>query len=213
MNSFGSLPSYWKPEGFNEPNRSAVNDLPFRQRIKAATHQTHQQLDDLIAGLKPFRSPSGYAFFLKNMLLIHQRGAASLRWAEEAAALPPRRKCLETLLLEDLESAAATVNEQHESVAPESVAAKWGEAYVLAGSAVGGSYMYKSAQHVLPADQSTAYLQQLSNDAKERWPMFVQSLTTAGDSFDENEAQAAIAAANCLFEYAFTLFSQTADSE
>ena len=82
------------------------------------------------------------------------------------------------------------------------IASRWAQAYVMEGSAVGGSFMIRSARKKLDTDIGIAFLSQLAEDAKHRWPVFVKALTESNIDGDQ-----AVLAARRVFDFAWEVFT------
>ena len=181
--------------------------MNLRTRLKQETSAAHTRVDDLIRELKPFSRQRGYRAYLLGMLQLHEYCRHSLEWVQSNSALERRDVDLEQLIRNDLLTVGGVdfpgVARQN-SIDSKTAAEAWGEAYVMEGSAVGGSYMYREADRVLATSIGKTYLAQLSKDAGSRWKMFVQALNFDCDELDQERA---VASAKHVFDQAFRIYS------
>ena len=153
-------------------------------------------------------SLAGYGRYLNYMLGLQRRYGPAQQRIASLIGLPERPVSLEDSLRRDLVS-TGTNSVGHSAEKPgdteslptgDNRSADWGVAYVMEGSALGGRYLLSSAQKKLPAHATTCYLQQLSDDASHRWPVFVEQLELQ-ESLDFDLA---IIAAKEVFQFALT---------
>ncbi len=184
----------------------------FRQRLRIETREAHQRLDDFMQGLDPFGSVGNYAHYLEGMRQLHAVAHQSVQWAELQTGMTARTVGLGRLIESDLKSTGTDLKNKApvaiQGLVEKSAAEKWGEAYVMEGSALGGSMLYKSATAQLPGGLGTRYLHQLSLDVSQRWPIFVKALSAADQSAESFPVHESVKAATELFDHAFKIFSR-----
>ncbi|WP_161604461.1 biliverdin-producing heme oxygenase [Roseiconus nitratireducens] len=160
-----------------------------------------------------FGDPSQYAAYLRGMRRLHLHCRESVRRVSAELNLPPSTDRILRAIEDDLASIHAPLADRGPDSAPPDAAnssarceaidaADWGRAYVIEGSAMGGSFMVRSAKDQLPPGSGTQFLQQLSHDAKNRWPVVAQGLADFRGDIDS-----AVQAAKETFQYAQECFA------
>lgn len=196
-----------------------------REDLRTHTRQSHMDLDATMGSIRPFESAERYRCYLTGMRRLYEICEGSLAWVNQNEELPQRELELLDAIDRDLESLPNTLqptpdagsaqslptagsiseNASHPDLATEnSPAVMWGEAYVMEGSAMGGKFMYITAQEALPPSFGRNYLKQLSEDAKTRWRPFVAALES--HEFSDADREQAIEAAREVFRKASRIF-------
>lgn len=182
-----------------------------RQRLKVETAEAHQRLDEVMSSRGPFDSNDNYAWYLTGMGALHLHCQPSILWVESQIGLTPRKPSLCDLIASDLAtlgsrfvpSKPANLADSTNSQNERSIASRWAQTYVMEGSAVGASFMIRTAKEKLPEGIGVAFLTELANDAKTRWPKVTEALAKS-----DVAAEAAVAAANDVFKIAHEIFSR-----
>ena len=170
--------------------------FPVRQRLRAATHATHEALDAAFARYD-LGERADYAAFLT----AHARALLPIEAAIGDAAPWPRWSPRGPLLRDDLADLAAPLPPPIPFAAPETEAARWGTLYVIEGSRLGGAMLAERVAGGLPR----RYLGH--RFAPGEWRDFMAALDAAAT--DETWIAEAVAAADATF----AAFAQSAAAE
>lgn len=162
-----------------------------------------------------FESPEGYGNYLNVMREMYFRFGASLEQIEKSASLPGSYQELIQAIDRDLESIDARRSESgdqaevfksgEEAGATTPTSEDWGIAYVLEGSAVGGSFMARGAREKLPENATMDFLSALASNARNRWSVFVEALEST-----HLDQDAAVKSALACFESVHQLAKEKA---
>ncbi len=213
LTSHESVISFPWNEVFHAPFNSLAHTmtaiLTLRERLRTETHSAHHQLDSSLGDRHLFDSVPGYAVYLRLMFFLHASARGSLEWLAQQYPELDRHPPLEQLLNEDLSELSQTLGLEVPSVLMSSLGGSspsdhWGRAYVLEGSVMGATHLYKTVRKNFPEVTATRYLAATPHDAKHRWPVFIQILNEqTGLSSEE-----AITAALNVFEDAHRFLAQ-----
>ncbi|MFK7821299.1 MAG: biliverdin-producing heme oxygenase [Planctomycetaceae bacterium] len=179
-------------------------DMNLRETLRETTAATHKELDRSVGDLKPFSSTARYSIYLQSMLELYVTYATAFDHAAQLAGLPRHADVVIESLKSDLNTVEPSTNgTANRSATETTTAAAWGVGYTLEGSAMGASFMIRSAAEKLPNGTGLAFLERLSGDAKTRWPIFRDALVTA----DCDRAES-VASAQGVFESAHQIFTR-----
>ncbi|PTQ75310.1 biliverdin-producing heme oxygenase [Celeribacter persicus] len=179
-------------------------------RLRAATHPTHEQLDQSIMAAKPFESVENYGRFLAVQHGIH-RDVAPLYEQSDLAGLFPglTGRCrLEAVGqdLADLGLKAPDYDEAPATASPEGlgVPEALGWLYVVEGSNLGAAFLLKYAKKMgLSEAHGARHLAEPPEGRAPYWKAFKETLN--GVVLNEAEEVRAIAAAETAFARVQTL--------
>ncbi len=183
--------------------------MSLREQLRAATRETHPELDGRIGSLRPFESLAGYGAYLNGMRDLYLTFGDALDSCATQATIPMRCKALLDAIAEDLAACGDRGNVEGASspVNPGSGAA-WGAAYVLEGSTMGAQMLVRQAQQKLPSGATTHFLQALAADGMGRFRQFCAALDTADVDADQT-----IGGATAVFAHAIGWFDAHAPVE
>ncbi len=171
------------------------------ERLKAATRETHDRLDQRIMAGDIFANTDNFARFLRVQARFHADIAALYDKPELSALIPDlderRRLTLIAQDLADLGAPAPAHVGKLDGNTPLPEALGW--LYVAEGSNVGGAVLFKlaSKQLGLSAEHGARHLASHPDGAARHWRAFTQALNEAG--LDETSEAHIIAAANQAF--------------
>lgn len=171
--------------------------------LRNGTRAIHRKTEHLFALDEAALTAQRYRRFLVVMSAVHERFAPGITTIE--AAYGGSIEQLRTALQRDLD----LENGGEEIAAPasptaESVAHRWGHAYVLAGSSLGASVIRKRVRRFLPAATPSVYLDLSAASARHQWPLFLKALNESGIN-----KTGALAGATDAFDFVAASFSET----
>lgn len=176
-------------------------NTPLLARLRSDTASRHAELDGLV-GLALLRSRESYSSFLQASLRAVRGLEQQIEEKLGAEDFPALRAAL---LGEDLAALGADARDSQPSGAPAislpSLAAAWGAAYVIEGSALGGQVLAGRVRTALGEDISTRYLSFRGSETGARWRWFLARLTAFCErARDANAADEASGAAVQAFD-------------
>ena len=191
-------------------HRDNLPAASLREILRQSTSEAHRTLDATMGSLGYFDTQVGYAGYLVRMGCLHNHYSAAIEVVSRTVGLDDNTDAILASIDQDIRAAGLEVLDLE---SPELVsdfsgewsgddAAAWGAAYVLEGSSLGSKYVRITVEAKLTAGTSTAYLQLMNENAKRRWPVFVEHLSKV-----QGEADRAILAARSVFNSANHLFS------
>jgi heme oxygenase len=170
--------------------------------LRTRTAAAHARLDDGLARAGGLDAERYAAFLRASLAVVGPVEPALARWLP-AAATPSRaaalRADLAALAAGDATGAECAPGESLASPAIESLAAAWGAAYVVEGSALGGMVLAERVEAVHGAAAPARYLRLRGRATAEHWRAFVAELARAERGFDAGAREEACAAACALF--------------
>jgi heme oxygenase len=173
---------------------------PLIARLRSDTASRHAELDGLV-GLALLRSRESYSSFLQASLRAVRGPELQLEEKLGAEEFPALRAAL---LGEDLAALGADGRASQPSDAPPialpSLAAAWGAAYVIEGSALGGQVLAGRVRTALGDEISTRYLSFRGAETGARWRRFLGKLAALAEGPDESAADEASRAALQTFD-------------
>ena len=180
-----------------------------RQALRDAVQARHAKLDALIYESSPVSSLENYATFLRCFLALQSRFECSVISLEKEFGWSGREHRFIDLIGDDLDAlghpfSAHEIKPVQKSELSDS---RWGHAYALEGSALGGSFLLQqitAARLVVPI----RFLTQLTIDAESRWPAFVSALNR-----EKIEMSLAVAGAYEVFDTAWNWISAEMERE
>ncbi|OYP29964.1 biliverdin-producing heme oxygenase [Rhodopirellula sp. MGV] len=183
-----------------------------RDALRAETSSSHEQLDRKMRGLDLFGSTCHYAAYLSLMRALHVALSGHVNRVAALLELAPNDEliaCLDRDLI-SADQLAPLIDPPCElgtnAVSESPDAVDWGTAYVIEGSSMGGVFLYRQAKDKLPEGIGTEFLQQLSENAAKRWPVFTAGLRSA-----EVQPEPAIRAAKGTFRKTEEFLAQILD--
>lgn len=180
-----------------------------RSLLREHTSSLHAELDSISGETDTFGSLVGYGSYLQAMLALTRATQEDADWAAAQAQLEPTAGKNAARLSRDLltltERGFTPLDCFAESEASVglslTVGERWGSAYVMEGSAMGVSYMIKTARQQLPGEIGLSYMDGLASDAGQRWPKFTAALESV-----DCDPQKAIDGASTVFQLALQVF-------
>lgn len=176
--------------------------LPRSQRLKAATHGTHERLDQRIMAGEPFASVANYQRFLQVQYRFHRDIQMLYRHPELAALLPDLG---ERQRLQELQQDLADLNlplppEDPQVLADElPLASALGWLYVAEGSNLGAAILFKLAAKLgLDAEYGARHLAGHPDGRARHWRQFTAVLDALELSAEQEQQLAAAATAAFL---------------
>lgn len=183
-----------------------VDDPSRAKRLKALTHEAHDQLDSRIMSLEPFRDRERYGRFLKAQYGFHWMIDPLYRRPELIARIPdlPERRRLDQIAqdLRDLGQAVPSIAGPpvfgDDDV---DVPAAFGWLYVAEGSNLGAAFLLKAAAALgLNESLGARHLAGHPDGRGLHWRTFVAALDASpfDDVEERRAADGAIAAFRCV---------------
>lgn len=175
--------------------------------LRARTAAAHARLDDGLARADGLDAEHYAAFLRASLAVVGPLEPALARWLP-AAVTPSRaaalRADLAALTADDAMGVGAPLAEcasGESSALPaiSSLAAAWGAAYVVEGSALGGMVLAERVEALQGAAAPVRYLRLRGRATAEHWRTFVAELARAERGFDAGAREEACAAACALF--------------
>lgn len=182
------------------------------ERLKRATDQTHERLDQRIMAHRIFDSRERFATFLRVQHRLHRHVAALYTHACLRTALPtlpacPRLAAIEQDLADLGVPAPAPLHPPLRDV-PFAVALGW--LYVVEGSALGGAVLYKMATRLgLDSGFGARHLAPAAEGVAAHWRQFTLALNAIPLTADEEQyvEDGAIAAFAAVTEFVIDEFA------
>jgi heme oxygenase len=181
-------------------------NTPLLARLRSDTASRHAELDGLV-GLALLRSRESYSSFLQASLRAVRGLEQQIEEKLGAEDFPALRAAL---LGEDLAALGTDARDPQPSDAPAislpSLAAAWGAAYVVEGSALGGQVLAGRVRTALGEDISTRYLSFRGSETGARWRRFIGQLAALADCRGPSAADDASRAAVQTFDHYLQAF-------
>lgn len=171
------------------------------QRLKAATHGTHERLDQRILRGQPFASTAGYRRFLRVQYRFHRDIAALYALPALQALLPDlaQRQRLHAVQ-QDLADLGEPLPSEPAEVLPADtdLATALGWLYVAEGSNLGAAILFKLAAHIgLDEQRGARHLAGHPDGRARHWRQFTAALD--GSALDPAQEQRLVDAATRAF--------------
>lgn len=177
-------------------------ELSRSQRLKAATHGTHERLDQRIMRGEPFASLDNYRRFLRVQYRFHRDVAALYSLPVLQALLPDlqERQRLQELQQDLLDlGEALPADDGHALQADIDPATALGWLYVVEGSNLGAAILFKLAAKIgLDAAHGARHLAGHPDGRARHWRRFTAALD--GNALDAEQEQRMVAGATQAFQ-------------
>lgn len=177
-------------------------ELSRSQRLKAATHGTHERLDQRIMRGQPFASLENYRRFLRVQYRFHRDLAVLYSLPALQGLLPDlaerqRLQQLQQDLLDLGEALPADDNAALSSDIDPATALGW--LYVVEGSNLGAAILFKLAAKIgLDANHGARHLAGHPDGRARHWRRFTEALD--GNALDAEQEQRLVAGATAAFQ-------------
>lgn len=182
-------------EEFERLPGPADRESAFRTRLRDATRACHDEVDDLF-GAFDLRDPAAYATFLT----AHAMALIPVEDWIDGARLMPGWRGRKVALYEDLAALGRSLPPFEPLDWRRDPAARWGAAYVLEGSRLGGAMLSRSIGAGLPS----AYLSSVHPSGG--WQSFLRAMEAQAEQGGDAWQASAIAGA----ERTFALYAHAA---
>lgn len=182
-------------------HHAPTQGLTRAERLRAATHPTHEGLDKSIMAAEPFASLGNYGRFIAVQHGFH-RDVAPLYARSDLAALIPDLASLGRFDAVTQDAADLAVALPDHGTAPAGEGLGLPEAlgwlYVVEGSNLGAAFLFKAAQRMgLSENHGARHLAGAPEGRAAHWRAFTGALNAA--ALDEAEEARAIAGAEAAF--------------
>lgn len=175
-----------------EVERAASHEDTRAKRMKAATREAHQRIDDRIMAANPFASRENYGRFVRLQYRIHHAVDPLFRNADLGRLLPDLagRNRLDLVRLDAADLHLTLPEPTAPAAAPQDVATALGWLYVVEGSNLGAAFLLKAAASLgFHADFAARHLAGHPDGRGLHWRTFTAALDAVPLS-DAEEARA-----------------------
>jgi heme oxygenase len=186
---------------------TASPNSPLLARLRAETQERHALLDSIVSDAV-LTTRMGYASFLTASLLSVSAIEAGIVLKLSENFLSLRVESLRSDLLALGTSTPQASLPLHRADEPATVAAAWGTAYVVEGSALGGLVLAQRVQLALGADVPLRYLLLRGAGTKAYWREFLSGLSQFALGAPEEAHAQAVAAARRTFDLYSSAFQR-----
>lgn len=177
-------------------------ELSRSQRLKAATHGTHERLDQRIMRGQPFASLENYRRFLRVQYRFHRDLAVLYSLPSLQGLLPDlaERQRLQQLQQDLLDLGEALPADDHAALSSDiDPATALGWLYVVEGSNLGAAILFKLAAKIgLDANHGARHLAGHPDGRARHWRRFTEALD--GNALDAEQEQRMVAGATAAFQ-------------
>ncbi|WP_282271358.1 biliverdin-producing heme oxygenase [Stenotrophomonas sp. PS02298] len=177
-------------------------ELSRSQRLKAATHGTHERLDQRIMRGEPFASLENYRRFLRVQYRFHRDLAVLYSLSSLQGLLPDlaERQRLQQLQQDLLDLGEALPADDHAALSSDiDPATALGWLYVVEGSNLGAAILFKLAAKIgLDANHGARHLAGHPDGRARHWRRFTEALD--GNALDAEQEQRMVAGATAAFQ-------------
>jgi len=160
------------------------------ERLKRATHQTHERLDQRIMAERIFDSRERFAAFLRVQHRLHRHVAEVYAHASLHAVLPdlPARQRLAAIEQDLADLGVPAPAPLHPTLRDVPLAAALGWLYVVEGSALGGAVLYKMAARLgLDSSFGARHLAPAAEGVAAHWRQFTLALNAIRLTAEEEQ--------------------------